>query len=314
MFKDGDQDSCTQSDGFKLLHFRSHSIADVEKRQEICWKKVIEERIPIPADRINVYDKHEKCTGSLVYRSGSVTFEKHGHETEHGQFSPDPDVGAPGSTSNSMQCTHLPNEDPMGLSLPCEDPTRLSLPGEDPMGLSLLSENPTGLSLPGEDPMGLSLPSEDPTGLSLPSEDPTSLSLPGEDLSPSSEDPTSLPNPSLQAEVPVPSSYVTLTPSEDDTAEVRFKTGFAATVKTILEYAGEEVDQLVIFDQLRYQMKRARQQGHKNTKKQIVEYKAIVKKFFTQISDYMKRLSTDIQRPFSTTWKATQQTRPPPLL
>lgn len=54
-FHDGDGNSAAR-DGVTLLHFRQHSIGDVEERRKRCWNKIVQERIPIPTTEIKVYD------------------------------------------------------------------------------------------------------------------------------------------------------------------------------------------------------------------------------------------------------------------
>lgn len=60
-FRDGDGESSTQQeDGFTLLHFRQHSIMDVEERRKRCWKRIMEEKIVIPTTEVKVYDKAQE--------------------------------------------------------------------------------------------------------------------------------------------------------------------------------------------------------------------------------------------------------------
>ena len=49
-FLDGDADRETQDgNDFTLLHFRKHSVVDVDERRGKCWKRIIDERLVIPA-------------------------------------------------------------------------------------------------------------------------------------------------------------------------------------------------------------------------------------------------------------------------
>lgn len=106
LFCDGDEDSCTREDGFTLLHFHHHSIVNMEKWRKIYWKKIVEERIALPANRIKVYDQGEKRTGWLVYHSGSVTFECHGNSAaEFEEFSSDLSVSI---VPNSILLSEVP--------------------------------------------------------------------------------------------------------------------------------------------------------------------------------------------------------------
>lgn len=74
-FYDGDGDSATPSDDhFTLLHYRHHSIADVEERRQRCWYKIIQDRIMLPASEVKVYDVDGKNTGRLQYCNHTVTF------------------------------------------------------------------------------------------------------------------------------------------------------------------------------------------------------------------------------------------------
>lgn len=73
-FHDGDGDSTTQDDSFTLLHFRQNSIQDVENRWKRCWKKILADKIVIPAREIKVYDQYGMSTGRLQYSGETVTF------------------------------------------------------------------------------------------------------------------------------------------------------------------------------------------------------------------------------------------------
>ena len=71
-FYDGDDDPSAQGCTFTLLHFRQHSVTDVEERRKLCWDKIVSERIPIPANSIKLYDTQGMTTGKLVYRDRSM--------------------------------------------------------------------------------------------------------------------------------------------------------------------------------------------------------------------------------------------------
>ena len=58
-----------------LLHFRQHSVRDVEERSRLCWAKVIEELISIPAKSIKVFDSKGDMTGRIMYSDEKVTYE-----------------------------------------------------------------------------------------------------------------------------------------------------------------------------------------------------------------------------------------------
>lgn len=74
-FHDGDEDSATQNgDHFTLLHFRHHSIVDVEMRQKECWNRIIQSKIIIPATEVKVYDTDGKSTGRIQYSNQSAIF------------------------------------------------------------------------------------------------------------------------------------------------------------------------------------------------------------------------------------------------
>ena len=75
LFHDGDADPSNPDDTFTLLHFRSHSLTDVEERQAACWKKIVEERVVIPANSIKLYDNQGNKTGRLLYSNHMVTLE-----------------------------------------------------------------------------------------------------------------------------------------------------------------------------------------------------------------------------------------------
>lgn len=74
-FYDGDCDSDTRSnDTFVLLHYRHHSIPDVEERRKQCWIKIIEERIIIPATQVKVYDEDGISIGRIHYCNQAATY------------------------------------------------------------------------------------------------------------------------------------------------------------------------------------------------------------------------------------------------
>ena len=45
----------------------------MEERRKRCWKKIVDEQIVIPANRIKIYDQNEAHSGCLVYHPGSVS-------------------------------------------------------------------------------------------------------------------------------------------------------------------------------------------------------------------------------------------------
>lgn len=64
-FYDGAGDSTTHSgDGFTLLHFRQHTVADVEERRKRCWDTIVSDKIPIPTTDIkeHTWDNDRKDT------------------------------------------------------------------------------------------------------------------------------------------------------------------------------------------------------------------------------------------------------------
>ena len=74
-FLDGDADRETQDgNDFTLLHFRKHSMVDVDERRGKCWKRIIDERLVIPATDVKVFDDGELCTGRIEYRDGTAKF------------------------------------------------------------------------------------------------------------------------------------------------------------------------------------------------------------------------------------------------
>ena len=56
IFKDGDTDPENSSDVLLLLHHRYHTVKDVEQRRDECWKKILDEKIILPAHSIKLYD------------------------------------------------------------------------------------------------------------------------------------------------------------------------------------------------------------------------------------------------------------------
>ena len=75
LFHDGDTDRANAGDTFSLLHHRYHSVMDVEHRRDACWKRIVDEKIVIPAHSIKLYDSDGKKTGRLLYRDHTVTLE-----------------------------------------------------------------------------------------------------------------------------------------------------------------------------------------------------------------------------------------------
>ena len=74
-FLDGDADRETQDgNDFTLLHFRKHSVVDVDERRGKCWKRIIDGRLVIPATDVKVFDDGELCTGRIEYRDGTAKF------------------------------------------------------------------------------------------------------------------------------------------------------------------------------------------------------------------------------------------------
>lgn len=57
-----------------MLHFRQHSVVDVEDRRMRSWKRIIEDRLIIPATEIKVYDEDGTTTGKIRYCDQTVTF------------------------------------------------------------------------------------------------------------------------------------------------------------------------------------------------------------------------------------------------
>ena len=86
-FHDGDDDPHSEND-FTLLHFRQHSLVDIQERRKRCWSRIVDERIAIPsrivderiaipAAEVKLYDQDGNCTGRLQYSSGIPTFIPH---------------------------------------------------------------------------------------------------------------------------------------------------------------------------------------------------------------------------------------------
>jgi hypothetical protein len=72
-FLDGDDPSIQREP--KLLHFRHHSILDVQARREECWDKLIRDRVLLPADTIRLYDPDGKLMAKLLYQDNEVTYQ-----------------------------------------------------------------------------------------------------------------------------------------------------------------------------------------------------------------------------------------------
>ena len=75
LFHDGDADPANPRDAFSLLHHRYHSIEDVEHRRDACWKRIVDEKIVIPAHSIKLYDPDGNKTGRVLYSDNTVTLE-----------------------------------------------------------------------------------------------------------------------------------------------------------------------------------------------------------------------------------------------
>ena len=73
-FLDGDEDVSHQV-GPTLLHFRQHTLTDVHTRREECWEKIIEERIPIPANTIRIFNKEGNLEGKLIYGDSRPVYQ-----------------------------------------------------------------------------------------------------------------------------------------------------------------------------------------------------------------------------------------------
>ena len=71
-FFDGDT-TTPQSSRPPLLHFRHDSIDTVNERREKSWKQIIKERIPIPAEKITLYDSNGRALGHIVYSEDDTT-------------------------------------------------------------------------------------------------------------------------------------------------------------------------------------------------------------------------------------------------
>ena len=73
-FLDGDDDPSTQGEP-GLLHFRHHSILDVQTRRDKCWDKLIRNRVLLPADTIRLYDPDGKLMARLLYQDNEVMYQ-----------------------------------------------------------------------------------------------------------------------------------------------------------------------------------------------------------------------------------------------
>ena len=70
LFHDGDNDNNYRYQP-KLLHF---NVKDIEERQKGSWRKIIEDKVLIPANSIKLFDLHGKLIGRMVYRDNEVTY------------------------------------------------------------------------------------------------------------------------------------------------------------------------------------------------------------------------------------------------
>ena len=71
VFHDGDTDPANSSEALSLLHHRFHSVKDVEQRRDECWKKILDEKINLPAHSIKLYDSDGNKTERMVYQNKS---------------------------------------------------------------------------------------------------------------------------------------------------------------------------------------------------------------------------------------------------
>ena len=60
LFHDGDADPANPEGYLLTIASSLHSIEDVEHRRDACWKRIVDEKIVIPAHSIKLYDPDGK--------------------------------------------------------------------------------------------------------------------------------------------------------------------------------------------------------------------------------------------------------------
>ena len=89
-FSNGDDDPSTH-DEYSLLHFRHHTILHVFKRRGECWNKIIEDRVPLPANTIKLYDPNGQLVGRLPYQGNGVVYQPCDPAPQDGNSFTDPE-------------------------------------------------------------------------------------------------------------------------------------------------------------------------------------------------------------------------------
>ena len=74
-FYDGATDPPYHSQGPKLLHFRDATIENVIQRQRDCWKKAIDQSIPLPTTILSTYDDQGEFLKTLPFHQESLDDE-----------------------------------------------------------------------------------------------------------------------------------------------------------------------------------------------------------------------------------------------
>lgn len=288
-FHDGDTE---QMHSVTLFHYRHQSITDVEERRKACWKKILDERITIPANSIKVYDQKGSKTGQLVYNAdGTVAFEA--STSAYQDFSSDPDMSvAPSPESDG------PMSDRVSNSLQSSDPVS-DCPGRDGLESDCpVSEGcPAGSSML-EDHSVQELVDEGEGGTCSSSTEDSSECTHHEGIFSSPEvvsasclhvgssDHSSA---TLSELGGVPSPYIHLTLPEADEG---LKTSLATSIKKLLKNA----DGVTEFDQLRFKLKKARETNkHGNMTDMISRYNILAAKLGTEVSNCRSKLHTQIQ-------------------
>ena len=165
-FLDGDDDPSTH-DECSLLHFRHHTIRHVLTRREECWNKIIEDRVPLPANTIKLYDPNGHLVGRLLYQGNGVVYQpsdptlQHGDSftdpeqpTQHGDSFTDHEQPTVEATSNQSrviltQGSHLPNSATRSLPDPALTPVQEKSSSKDEcVHTDLLSPPRENLSTP----------------------------------------------------------------------------------------------------------------------------------------------------------------------
>lgn len=83
MLRDGEQDTDVHSKGPELLQFLDTSLKDVDERAMLCWKKILDAKIPIPLSAVHTYNHDGSALNVTIMpraeEIGSDSTQLHNH-------------------------------------------------------------------------------------------------------------------------------------------------------------------------------------------------------------------------------------------